>query len=929
MAIQNDFTIYPASKVIRHTSGTTVYSAVAFYSWLMDTFDEPGYLTYETPIRFNTPTSFTMINGWFLDNGDGSNILQYLNGGGIDTSGYATVSDPVYMLDLDAVSADFIAGDKDKDIEDDGAANDVGPLLAYLNDYPANGSARIWVRDTNSNGEIGDGSAITVESGTGAGTANGASVSGDEIYLNLFTIASFPTDVEPQVYIYQDHPQTGVRTRIAEWSAFTNWDRGTIDVLFPIKLGGTLIDGGSFTTFVRQSGDSYTFVESTITAAGRTPIATETSADEVNITEGEHYLLYDASNTGSFTADDVISDVDLSAGVPPTWYAEVVSVTEFTDTATGLLELRGLRGTITDNDAIYVSNVQEALANGTPGDTLVTYSGGTDPTTLGQVMTGSSSGAKRLLRGIDATENYAVMQDDPTGVTGTNRDAYYIDFTTSDTVTGATDGSFTPSATSTTLISGFNDITVAHMNGTVTVSGIAGGPIILGERLTYNAGAQSAILIYADSLTSPTSLMLGNVDTDNEPDAADTFAFQLSGATVDCDSGLTDDNTQNFEFTLQSEGALYSVFIEGGSIYNAGRSLSDIYAYLQYYVRDGQSITERIIYTSTGSAITEVAAEEYIKAVAAYSATKVAPFGTLAGSTFFGAQGVWLQGMRTEDNNNIKFTDHAGVLQEPDPSINLTISNTRVGDRIAVYLEDGSTTLPDKAQYVSHATLNAQSDSTFDRVAGGGAFPIDTPSSGTFIAVATDEEEEHRYRYDSYNATGGGGTDGQLVLPGELAGLTADGSTSGQTVQDSSEDFTSGGTSAVQIGDIIRNTTDGTWCYVTDITNAATGILVTTLFNDGSSWALTDGFEIHSLVQTYDASDTFFIPYMDFRETVGTDGSPGSQTVTVLYLTNREVVIEARNVESSTQIIPFKTTGTISSTGLSQSVIRNEDTVYT
>ena len=145
MAIQNDFTIYPKTKVVRHVSGTTVYSAVAFYSYLMDTFDEPGYLTYQTPIRFNTPTSFTMINGWYLDNGDGSNVLQYLTGGGIDTSGYATVSDPVYMLDMTSTT-DFTSADLDAEITDDAVA--VGPLLAYINDYPVANYARIWVRDT-------------------------------------------------------------------------------------------------------------------------------------------------------------------------------------------------------------------------------------------------------------------------------------------------------------------------------------------------------------------------------------------------------------------------------------------------------------------------------------------------------------------------------------------------------------------------------------------------------------------------------------------------------------------------------------------------------------------------------------------------------------------------------------------------------------
>src|SRR3989344_802174 len=336
MAIQNDFTIYPKTKVIRHTSGTTVYSAVAFYSYLMDTFDEPGYLTYQTPIRFNTPTSFTMVNGWFLDNGDGSNILQYLTGGGIDTSGYATVADPVYMVDLTATT-DFTTGassDWDAEVTDDAVA--VGPLLSVKNDYPTANRARIWVRDTRGTpAAIGASSAIaTTGAGPGAGTVDAdGSKSGDEIYHNLFTIASFPSDVSPQVYVYQRQPVTGggynVRVRIAEWSAFTNWDRGSIDILIPVKLGGTLIDSGNIKTFVRQTGDTFTFVESTLDTSGRTPIATETSADEVNITKGEHYLLFDGSDAGSFSVDDVIQNTSTGSGTPPTWYAEVTAVTEF------------------------------------------------------------------------------------------------------------------------------------------------------------------------------------------------------------------------------------------------------------------------------------------------------------------------------------------------------------------------------------------------------------------------------------------------------------------------------------------------------------------------------------------------------------------------------------------------------------------------
>src|SRR3990167_10504250 len=102
--------------------------------------------------------------------------------------------------------------------------------------------------------------------------------------------------------------------------------------------------------------------------------------------------------------------------------------------------------------------------------------------------------------------------------------------------------------------------------------------------------------------------------------------------------------------------------------------------------------------------------------------------------------------MATADNNNIKLTDSGGTLREPFTSIDVVISNTAIGDRIAVYLENGSTTLPDKAQYTSHATLNTQSRSLFDSTTTTGAFPLDTPTSGTFIAVDTSASEEHRYR---------------------------------------------------------------------------------------------------------------------------------------------------------------------------------------
>ena len=945
MAIQNDFTIYPKTKDIRHTSGTTVWTAIQFYSYLMDTFDEPGYLTYQTPIRFNTPTSFTMLNGWFLDNGDGSDILQFLTGGGIDTSGYATVADPVYMMDVDAETAAFVAGDLDLPITDDGVT--VGPLLSFKANYPTATTARFWVRDTRAvPAAIAATSDILVTGGTGNYNANtlGPSVSGEEVYLNLFTIASFAGTPDPQVYIYQNHPVSGTRTRIAEWSNLTNWDRGTIDILFPIRLGGALINGGAFTTLVRQTGDTYTFVESTVTESGRTPIATETSSDTVNITKGEYYMFYTSVSNPAYTVGTIIQNVATGGATPPTWYAEITAHTNWSATS-GYITLRGLRGSPADTNAIYVGATQlgTATVNGKVGDTIVSYDTETTAPIAGdrdKPVDGSISTAERILRAFksDTGSGKLLLQVyhthgaiDGRTYTGTTRDLLYKQFVDNDVITAAAGGSallnvtLDATITPTTIISGYSDVTVAHMNGTVSV-GTFSGTFTPGERVSWTGG--EAIMIYSDGSSI---MFLGNVTAETNLNVATTvITGNISTKTCQIVGtvGLTDDNTQNFEFSLQSTGALYSVFIEGGSIYEAGRSLSDIYAYLQFYVRDGQDVSSRTIYTSNGSAITTKAAEEYIKADPAYSATKTAPYGTLAGSTFFGATGVWLQGMQTADNNNIKLTDTNAAkdtftLRQPYTAITVSISNTRQDDRIAVYLESGTTTLPDKTTYTSHNVNNAQGDITFERDTG--AMSLDTPTSGTIIVVDNSPTQEHRYRFVSRNST----TDPAIFsLPSPKRTGTAGASSTGQTLDAPGATFV---TWAIQVGDIIRRTNGaGGWAYVTAITDEDT--LTTTLLSAGSGWANTETFELNALVVTYTNADKFFVPFLDVIEASGSDASPGIESVTLTYDStagDREVVIEIRNVKNSSyRIVPFKTTGTITTGGLTQSVIRTTDTVY-
>jgi len=917
MAFHDDWNVFPYSKVLRHISGQlTVWSVSDFYSDLMNLMEEPGFGNYKIAMKYLTPTSYEMLNGWFLDNGDGSEALKYLTGATIASNGYNA---DILVQDYDTITTDFDANDLDQTVTG-GTSGAIGPLLSFLTSYETTGKGRCWIRDVNSVGTTTDGESLTTSTGADV-DADGTSFTGEDVYANIYTIADFPGSPNPQVYIIQQHPKSGEDVRIDEWSNLSNWDRGTIDVLFPVKIGGVAIDSGAGALFVRQTGDLFTLTSFTVstTEGSRTPISAETTADG-NITKGEWYLFYeDSTGDPGISAGDVIQDVATGGTSAPSWYAEVVSST-YWGSNTGYLVLRGLRGTISDNDDIYVgASDTTADVNGTPGDTYTTYTAEATPmTTLGQVVTGGSSGAKRLLRAIqdDGTTGKLLMavDHDHSSVSGDARKPYYRDFTSGETLTGSTEGSLTHYAgTSTTIISGYSDINIIHIAGTATHGGTT-GTFTEGERVTWNAGASSAYMVK----DTGSVITFGNVDPADEPANTDTILGDSSGATCTLSAGLTDDNTEGYAFPLKVT-AQYTVFISGGGIYEAGRSLADLYMYLQYVRSDGKTDT---VYTSDGTGITEVEAQAYIKADPDYGTAKATPYGSMAGVLFTGARGVWVQDIDSADNNNLSLYDDTNTNRAPDPSVDITVSNTREDDVIQVHPYDTGTGDVEKDQYTSHATNNVLSGTTFDQDAAGGGFPNDTPSSGTFFVVATDEQEEHRYRYASWNNTGGSGDDGQLVLGTGVSG-TAD-----STVDDYHLHDTGVFASNAQRGDIIRRTNgSGGWCYIVEV--ESDDQVETTKLSAGGGWASGDEFETNELVQAYDGSDTFWITYMDTIEDTGTDVSPGSEVVSVNFVAVRDVLVRARNVTAATKIQDFEAPNQITSTGMSQAIIRNEDTVAT
>ena len=712
MGIETDFAIDDTNKRVYHNTGTTVYSANALYSWLMDTFDELNQMDDPVPMSAQTPTSYTMVNEWFIDD----ESVKYLKEGAISTSGY---TNKIQLVTLISSGYDnCIPADIGKMVTDDGG--DTGKLLAYNNT-----TRKWWVRWATT---IGANSVMDIPTGAGGGTSvNASSVSGEDLFANVYTLGTIESAPYPQVYIFQ----AGVG--IAEWSNLTNWDRGQIDVLIKVKEFGTFIDGANITVFARQSGDLYDNFAIDLSGGGRNAVPLST-ADDLNEDTGEYYLLYDAESTAFTTIGQIIT------GVTSTATAELVAATDWG--TSGVLTLRGKKGTFQDNETITGSTEGSATVNGTVGDTYITYDveGGTPPG-VGTTMVGGTSAAKRILRGIqdDGTAGKLVLQVDTTQ-TGANRTAYYKTFQDNEQIqqSGTPANYYYSSSASVTIVSGWSDITVAFVNGTATYS-THSGTGINGERVTFTGG--EGILLLDDTPGTATgTVTLGNMTIT----AIDTLVItgDKSGAVWTATQNLQSAHMMNKNFEQQSTYP-YDVIINAGDIYQAGRTLAQVYEYFKFITQENSTFS---MYTVVSSVITVLDGEEYIIAYSGYVPSKAAPLGTFAGGKYFGAQSVWIEGMAS--GQSYQFTDSNGVIRTPYASISIKVTSIISGDRVAVFRTSAGTI--NKALYTSTADVNASTNTVFRTTS---TLSVDTPSNGVFRAVDTSATAEYRYPYSSWSGT--------------------------------------------------------------------------------------------------------------------------------------------------------------------------------
>lgn len=257
MAIIDDIDFDLVNKIIHRKSGCSddIHTANALYSYIQDSFDELALMDDTVPQSGATPTSYSMINGWYIQ----EQLTHYLKGGAIQTSGYL---DEIRTLICGATGwTNFVAGDIGRVVQGQTTMHE-----GYLLDYD-NTAHKLWIRMSGST-DIFDDATEDYEcmGGTGDGTATAISTTGETIFANPYTLGTL--EGAPQLYIYQDG------AKVTGW-----WGTGHIDILIKVKETGADIDSRKITVFGRTWTDLYTGFPITLTTAGQNAVPLGSSDD--------------------------------------------------------------------------------------------------------------------------------------------------------------------------------------------------------------------------------------------------------------------------------------------------------------------------------------------------------------------------------------------------------------------------------------------------------------------------------------------------------------------------------------------------------------------------------------------------------------------------------------------------------------------------
>jgi hypothetical protein len=721
------------------------------YSWLQDTFDEPGYMQYPVPMSAQTPTQYTIINRWFIDD----QSVKALYGGSIQTDGW-TKSGAAGITQVR-----WITGSVDPPVAGDIGVTLSGTTSAATGTLLAVNAARqvAWIRNVSSaqfvNNELVRGNGVNMQLEVMTGSA-----SGETIWSNLFSVGSLQSYSE--IYIGQEDDYMGGRSfhtsaswgrrveKIDEW-----WDSdvdftaspnllgglGHFDVLVKTQEAGNTIDGGRLGIFSRQFSKVYSHFR-LVGANGNFVVPFASTGADLNSSQGPYSASFVNRSGATLEIGDVLQNV--SPSLPAGRLRAVV--TDVTDgaSATGTLQFY----LIGENQpsGSFERTLNQFTASwtdlGVRGDTtLLTISG----STVGTVAAGPADAQGVTITFADTqvdvdedtvTEQYACT------INCNNKplaDVYrYVMFLTSQ---------------------GNQDGTVANRQD-----------LLLPSNVSWNKEAGEFYRAVGDVVFNYDG---GTGTQITEGSAVTNAAGTASGVVVSVTAGTT--------------GVCVLTQVKG--------TFSDG----EVVARRGEHATNYIVVNETATG----AARSIVENTGA-------PFGSFAGGRWFVARGVVLTNVPTTDANNWETVDLDGTRRAPPTVRTITFAGLVANDRAVILQVDtagGRDYTNDQNGIGAGGASVGDSSLTLDSTPS-----LDVPTSGWIrvvdVSLASTTGEEYRYEYSSWSGTS---VTLRTVSPGDDV---CDAGGSSTVLNDTNVGLNFGTDGYAKVGMMVRNTTSGGWARV-------------------------------------------------------------------------------------------------------------------
>jgi hypothetical protein len=711
MAIQDDFTIDYVDRKITYTTAfvdgrpPNIYTVNALYSWLQDTFDEPAQMDDPVPMTAQTPTQYTLINKWFMDN----ESMKALYSGSIQTSGW-TKSGAEGITALRWQNTPTVAPDSGDigEIWTGGTSTATGVVLAV-------DTARqvAWVRNTSAaqfqNNEAVTGPATDPNFNT---MVTRGFQTGESIWTNLFSVGTLQTETE--VYVGQEDDQLGGTAyhdadadsrferrieKLAEWwdsdvdfTASTNGvAAGHIDLLVLTQELGTAIDSQKLAVYGRQHGKVYSHFEFT-GGVGNFVVPFASTGADLNAADGPYNIGYDAKAGGNFAIGDVLEN---DTGTTPVGRLRAV--------ITGGGDLVSAAGDID----FYL--IGENEANGTlnqfaNNDNIRSRTGGGTPTadidTVGTALSAIGPGAAQ-------------------GITVTFADAQ-VDVD--------------------------EDGTDEEYACTINCNSVALAEVYKRVQFLTCRGNQDGT--GADTDAEDTLLPGGGATSEGGE-----FYRAIGDIIFNYDGGQ---GTQPTEGDLVTNGSgAYGVVTS----ITAGTTGVCVLTQVKGTWAENNTVAE-----IDAAASNDVTINEPVTGPVPVVDNTAAPFGTFAGGRWFVAQGVVLTNVPAADANNWQTTDLAGVARQPPTTRSVTFDGLVADVRAGIFevataggIDIVKTTVGLASGAVGSSLIVLDS-----------AVQLDVPPTGWIRVVDTDTAgKEERYEYSSISGTPAVNVNLRTVSPGD------------------------------------------------------------------------------------------------------------------------------------------------------------------